>query len=119
VNVSSIAGINGSPGASAYCASKGAVRMMTKALTLEAVSSGSLIRVNSIHPGLTDTPLIDRVTEQLGGGEEILAQLRATLPCGRLANADQIVDGLMFLVSELSSFCNGSELVVDNGYTEQ
>jgi len=119
VNVSSIAGINGSPGASAYCASKGAVRMMTKAVALEAIAAGSLIRVNSIHPGLTDTPLIDRVTEQLGGGEEILAQLRTTLPGGRMANTDQIVDGLMFLVSERSAFCNGSELVIDNGYTAQ
>lgn len=119
VNVSSIAGINGSPGASAYCASKGAVRMMTKAVALEAITAGSLIRVNSIHPGLTDTPLIDRVTEQLGGGGEILAQLRTTLPGGRMANTDQVVDGLMFLVSERSAFCNGSELVIDNGYTAQ
>jgi NAD(P)-dependent dehydrogenase (short-subunit alcohol dehydrogenase family) len=93
--------------------------MMTKAVALEAITAGSLIRVNSIHPGLTDTPLIDRVTEQLGGGGEILAQLRTTLPGGRMANTDQVVDGLMFLVSERSAFCNGSELVIDNGYTAQ
>jgi NAD(P)-dependent dehydrogenase (short-subunit alcohol dehydrogenase family) len=117
VNVSSIAGINGSPGASAYCASKGAVRLMTKAVALEAIAAGSRIRVNSIHPGLTETPMIDRVTEQLGGGEEILAQLRTTLPAGRLASTDHIVDGLMFLISDRSAFCNGSELVIDNGYT--
>jgi 3(or 17)beta-hydroxysteroid dehydrogenase len=119
VNLSSIAGINGSPGASAYCASKGAVRLMTNAVALEAIAAGGRIRVNSIHPGLTDTPLIDRVTEQLGGGPEILEQLKTTLPAGRLATVDHFVDGLMFLISEQATFCNGSELVIDNGYTAQ
>jgi NAD(P)-dependent dehydrogenase (short-subunit alcohol dehydrogenase family) len=75
------------------------------------------VRVNSIHPTLTDTPLIDRVTEQVGGGAEVLEQLRATLPGGRLASSDQIVDGILFLVSPQAAFCNGSELVIDNGYT--
>jgi NAD(P)-dependent dehydrogenase (short-subunit alcohol dehydrogenase family) len=117
VNISSIAGINGSPGAGAYCASKGAVRLLTKSAALEAIAAGTAVRVNSIHPTLTDTPLIDRVTEQVGGGAEVLEQLRATLPGGRLASSDQIVDGILFLVSPQAAFCNGSELVIDNGYT--
>jgi NAD(P)-dependent dehydrogenase (short-subunit alcohol dehydrogenase family) len=119
VNVSSTAGIAGSPGASAYCASKGAVRLMTKAVALEAIAAGSRIRVNSLHPALTETPMVDSIVQQLGGGSELRRQLQNSLPGGRLAAIDDIVDAILFLVSDRSTFMNGSELVVDNGFTAQ
>ena len=119
VNISSTAGIAGSPGASAYCASKGAVRLMTKSVALEAIAAGTRIRVNSLHPGLTDTPMLESIVQQLGGGEQIRAQLAAMVPAGRLGAIDEIVDAIMFLVSDRSGFMNGSEMVIDNGFTAQ
>jgi NAD(P)-dependent dehydrogenase (short-subunit alcohol dehydrogenase family) len=119
VNLSSTAGIAGSPGAGAYCASKGAVRLLTKAVALEAIAAGSRVRVNSLHPALTATPMVDDIVKQLGGGADIRQQLQSVLPGGRLASPDDIVDAIEFLVSDRSQFMNGSELVVDNGFTAQ
>jgi NAD(P)-dependent dehydrogenase (short-subunit alcohol dehydrogenase family) len=119
VNLSSTAGIAGAPGASAYCASKGAVRLMTKAVALEAIAAGSRIRVNSLHPALTETPMVDNIVRQLGGGADLRRQMQTSLPGGRLATTDDIVDAIMFLISDQSKFMNGSELVVDNGFTAQ
>ena len=119
VNLSSTAGIAGSPGAGAYCASKGAVRLMTKAAALEAIAAGSRVRVNSLHPALTATPMVDDIVTQLGGGEDVRQQLQSVLPSGRLAAPDDIVDAIEFLISDRSAFMNGSEMVVDNGFTAQ
>jgi NAD(P)-dependent dehydrogenase (short-subunit alcohol dehydrogenase family) len=119
VNLSSTAGIAGSPGAGAYCASKGAVRLLTKAVALEAIAAGSRIRVNSLHPALTATPMVDSIVQQLGGGAAVRRQIESVLPGGRLASTDNIVDAIAFLISDQSSFVNGSELVVDNGFTAQ
>ena len=119
INLSSTAGIAGSPGASAYCASKGAVRLMSKSVALEAIAAGSRIRVNSLHPGLTDTPMVEGIVNQLGGGDLVRTQLTGLLPAGRLAAPDDIVDAIMFLASDRSQFMNGAELVVDNGFTAQ
>ena len=119
VNLSSTAGIAGSPGAGAYCASKGAVRLLTKAVALEAIAARSRIRVNSLHPALTATPMVDNIVQQLGGGVEVRQQIESVLPGGRLATTDNIVDAIAFLISDQSTFMNGSELVVDNGFTAQ
>jgi NAD(P)-dependent dehydrogenase (short-subunit alcohol dehydrogenase family) len=119
VNLSSAAGLVGSPGACAYCASKGAVRLMSKSAALEAIAAGTRIRVNTVHPGLTDTPMVDSIVTQMGGGTEARQQLYAAMPNSRLASADDVVDSIMFLVSDMSRFINGAELVVDNGLTAQ
>lgn len=119
VNLSSAAGLVGSPSACAYCASKGAVRLMTKSVALEAIAAGTRIRVNSVHPGLTDTPMVDSIVTQLGGGAEVRKQLGLAMPESRLAQADDVVDAIMFLVSDMSQFINGAELAVDNGLTAQ
>jgi 3(or 17)beta-hydroxysteroid dehydrogenase len=119
VNLSSTAGIAGARGASAYCASKGAVRLMTKAVALEAIAAGSRIRVNSLHPALTATPMVDSIVLQLGGDADLRQKLESTLPGGRLASTDDIVDAIMFLISDRSKFMNGAEMVVDNGFTAQ
>jgi 3(or 17)beta-hydroxysteroid dehydrogenase len=119
VNLSSAAGLVGSPGACAYCASKGAVRLMSKSVALEAIAAGTRIRVNSLHPGLTDTPMVDNIVTQLGGGIDVRKQLGLAMPKSRLATPDDVVDAIMFLVSDMSQFINGAELTVDNGLTAQ
>lgn len=119
VNLSSAAGLVGSPGVCAYCASKGAVRLMSKSAALEAIAAGTRIRVNAIYPGLTDTPMADSIVTQMGGGGDARRQLYSAMPNSRLASADDVVDSIMFLVSDMSQFINGAELVVDNGLTAQ
>ena len=117
VNISSTAGINGFRTAAAYCASKGAVRLLTKAAALEAIGKGNQIRVNSLHPAMTATPMVDTIVDQLGGGDETREALRKAHPSARLATTDEIADAILFLLSDGSRFMNGSELVVDNGLT--
>ncbi|MEI6642898.1 MAG: SDR family oxidoreductase [Novosphingobium sp.] len=119
VNISSTAGICGSPGAAAYTASKGAVRLLTKTTALEAIAMPSRIRVNSVHPALTNTPMADAIVDQLGGSDEIRAALSSLMPSGRLAEPDEIASGILFLLSDEASYMNGSELVIDNGFTAQ
>ncbi len=119
VNISSTAGICGSPGAAAYTASKGAVRLLTKTTALEAIALPSRIRVNSVHPALTNTPMADAIVDQLGGAAEVRQALSDMMPSGRLAEPDEIASAILFLLSDDSSYMNGSELVVDNGFTAQ
>ncbi len=119
VNISSTAGLCGSPGAAAYTASKGAVRLLTKTTALEAIALPSRIRVNSVHPALTNTPMADSIVDQLGGAAEVRQALSDLMPSGRLAEPDEIASAILFLLSDDASYMNGSELVVDNGFTAQ
>ena len=119
VNISSTAGLCGSPGAAAYTASKGAVRLLTKTTALEAIALPSRIRVNSVHPALTNTPMADAIVEQLGGSGEIRQALSDLMPSRRLAEPDEIASAILFLLSDEASYMNGSELVIDNGFTAQ
>jgi 3(or 17)beta-hydroxysteroid dehydrogenase len=119
VNLSSAAGLVGSAGVCAYCASKGAVRLMSKSAALEAIAAGTRIRVNSVCPGLTDTPMAEGIVTQMGGGIEARAQLHSAMPESRLASVDDVVDAIMFLLSDMSQFINGADLPVDNGLTAQ
>jgi 3alpha(or 20beta)-hydroxysteroid dehydrogenase len=89
--------------AQAYVASKWAVRGMTKAAALELAPFG--VRVNSIHPGPTDTPMID-------GGHDAIAQ---GLPLRRLAIPEEIAAVVLFLVSDASAYVNGAEIAIDGG----
>lgn len=117
VNLSSTAGLRGSPGAAAYTASKGAVRLLTKTAALEAIAMPSRIRVNSVHPALTQTPMADAIVDQLGGSDEIRGALNSLLPAGRLAEPDEIAAGILFLLFDDASYMSGAELVIDNGFT--
>lgn len=119
VNLSSTAGIAGAAGAGAYCASKGAVRLLSKSAALEAIAAGGKVRVNSLHPAMTETPMVADIVRQLGGDAGIEDQMRALQPSGNFIPADAVVDGILFLLSDRSSFMNGTELVVDNGFTAQ
>lgn len=110
VNVSSIYGVGGGFGTSpGYHAAKGAVRLLTKNAAMRWVGDG--VRVNSVHPGFVDTPILEQVK-----GTEIEAGMVSVMPMGRLARPSEIAAAIAFLASDDASFMTGSELHVDGGY---
>jgi NAD(P)-dependent dehydrogenase (short-subunit alcohol dehydrogenase family) len=117
INMSSIMGKVGAAGGAAYCASKGGVLMLTKAAALEWASVN--IRVNSIHPGFIETPLVSTILHEAENGNEMRALLISRHAMGRLGVPREIADAVVFLASEESSFMTGGELVIDGGYTAQ
>ena len=115
INTSSIYGIVGNVGTAAYNASKGGVRTLTKAAALECAQAGTGIRVNSVHPGHIETPMIAaRVAT-----ESLRASLVAKYPVGHLGEPLDIANAVLFLASDESKFMTGAELVVDGGFTAQ
>lgn len=119
INLSSVAGLVGVPGFSGYCASKGAVRLFTKAVAAEF---GSVkIRVNSIHPGVTRTEMGDKaiqdVANQVFGGDfqQGLAFIKNSTPLGRIGETADVVAAVQFLASDAACYITGTELVVDGG----
>jgi NAD(P)-dependent dehydrogenase (short-subunit alcohol dehydrogenase family) len=117
INLSSILGKVGLPGAAAYCASKGAVLMLTKAAALEWAPLG--IRVNSVHPGFIDTPMVSGALHRAENGNERREMIISRHALGRLGEPREIADAVVFLASDESSFMTGAEMVVDGGYTAQ
>lgn len=113
VNISSIYGIIGAPSAAAYEASKGAVRLLTKAAAVDLAKFN--IRVNSIHPGVIATEM----TKDLLVSPEITKALLGTTILGRPARPEEVSTAVLFLASDEASFMTGSEMVVDGGYTTQ
>ena len=105
VNVSSTAGLSGAPGAFAYGASKWAVRGMTKSAAVDLASKG--VRVNSIHPGLIETPMADLLGD--------LERIKVRIPLKRGAEAMEVARLALFLASEDSSFSTGAEFIIDGG----
>lgn len=113
VNVSSIFGaVGGFGGSIAYHASKGAVRVMTKNAALRYAKEG--IRVNSVHPGFIDTPMIEQVK-----GTPIEQAILANTPMGRLGTPAEIGAVIAFLASDAASYMTGSEVYADGGWTAQ
>ncbi len=119
VNISSIEGIIADPNLFAYNSSKGGVRLLTKSAALHCAKAGQNIRINSVHPGYTWTPMVEQAIDELGGTQEIVDQVKALHPIGRYGQPIDIANGVLFLASEESSFMTGSELVIDGGYTAQ
>jgi len=117
VNVSSVAGLIGDGNLAAYCASKGAVRLLTKSVALHCARRGYGIRCNSIHPSFTDTPMVQAMVESARSPERMRASLAQISPLGRLARPDEVVAGMLFLASDEASYVNGAELVIDGGLT--
>lgn len=113
VNNSSIAGEVGFSELSPYVASKHGVNGLNKAAALEY--SGEGIRVNAICPGVIDTPMIERSSEE----SDTVDQAITATPIGRLGEPEEIGDAAVWLCSEDSSFVTGETLVVDGGYTSQ
>ena len=114
INISSTAGLVGGPRSSAYTASKGAVRLFTKATAIQYANEG--IRANSIHPGPIETAMIQQVWQ---GDEQNRGEAIARTPLGRIGTPEDIAYGVLFLASDESSVMPGSELVIDGGSTAQ
>lgn len=113
INISSVAGMRGGAGSLAYSASKWAVRGMTKVAMSEFAPSG--VRVNSIHPGLIETPML----HQLPAIEQGLTdQLVRRIPYGRIAEAVEVARLALFLASDDSEYMNGVEFIIDGGMTQ-
>ena len=113
INISSMAAIIGLPGSNAYAASKGAVRVFTKATAIQHAKDN--IRCNSIHPGPIDTPGFPAPM----GDPEMLATRLSKIPLGKYGSPDDIAYCVVYLGSDESSFMTGAELVIDGGYTVQ
>jgi 2-keto-3-deoxy-L-fuconate dehydrogenase len=112
VNMASVAGMVGLPNRAAYCASKGAVISLTRALAIDHVRDG--IRVNAVCPGTVDSPWVRRLVEDVG---ESLDALRARQPMGRLGTTEEIAQAVLYLASDAAAFVTGSALVIDGGLT--
>lgn len=116
VNLSSIDGIIGEADLAAYCASKGGVRTLTKAVAAHCAEAGYGIRCNSIHPGYIWTPQTENYLKDLGRLEEERAKALARHPIGFLGEPSDIAYMVLYLASDESRFVTGSEMVVDGGY---
>ncbi len=104
INISSVAGLRGAPGGSAYVASKFGVRGLTKAVAAELAPFG--VRCNSVHPGIIDTPMAAGLNTQ---GYDY--------PLGRMARSEEVTNIVLYLASDEASYSTGSEFVVDGGLT--
>ena len=114
INISSTAGLVGSPGEiAAYTATKGAVRLFTKATAIQHAKEN--IRCNSVHPGPIATDMIKDMLENRAAWEQRLRRL----PMGRAGTADDVGYGVLYLASDESSYVTGSELVIDGGTTAE
>ncbi|MBM4195936.1 MAG: glucose 1-dehydrogenase [Gammaproteobacteria bacterium] len=123
VNLSSVGGIIGAEGLSAYCASKGGVRVFSKSVAVECGRAGWGIRVNSVHPGNTDTPMLhqefaERVEKGLSADLEAARRYYMDMQALReIGKPEDVASAVLFLASDAASFITGAELVVDGGLT--
>lgn len=130
VNISSIMGLKGQARMAGYCGAKGAVRMMTKAIALECADLRNNVRVNSLHPGIVDTPAWRKHSADeaglLGGGAAAGAAppkldahevAKTMVPIGVAASAEEIAETVCFLASDAARHITGAEIVIDGGMT--
>ena len=118
VNMSSVAGLVGTPGAIAYGASKGAVRQMTKSVAIDCAKKGLGIRCNSVHPGVIVTNMGNQVMGMGNGNVEANWEARLNLvPMGEPGQAVDVANCILFLASDEARHITGAELVVDGGMT--
>jgi NAD(P)-dependent dehydrogenase (short-subunit alcohol dehydrogenase family) len=125
INMSSVAGLTGAANMTGYCATKGAVRLFTKAAAMECAPDG--VRVNSVHPGIIETPIWDTISETTAGkvgGNAVASRLldldavtSVATPLGHKGWPEDIAEGVLFLASDASKYMTGSELVIDGGMT--
>ena len=126
INMSSLAGLKGSAGLAGYCATKGGVRLFTKAVAMECAAARDKVRVNSVHPGIIETPIWGAIAQGMPG--EILSGARAgantpdldaisamVVPVGVKGLPEDIAEGVLYLASDASRYVTGTELVIDGG----
>ena len=119
INMSSVAGLKGAPTLAGYCATKGGVRLFTKAVAMECANARDGIRVNSVHPGIIETPIWNSV---LGLGDpgtnappDLDAMSAMAVPLGVKGVPDDIANGVLWLASDESRYVTGMEMVIDGG----
>ncbi len=117
VNISSIAGLVGIENLAAYNASKGAVRLFSKSAALHVASEGYNIRINSVHPSYTWTPMVQLLGDNTGDRDAFFDALGEAHPLGRPGVPMDIAWGVLYLASDESTWVTGSELVIDGGIT--
>ncbi|WP_416907687.1 MAG: SDR family NAD(P)-dependent oxidoreductase [Polymorphobacter sp.] len=122
INISSVAGLAGAATMSGYCATKGAVRLFTKAVAMECAAARDGVRVNSVHPGIIVTPIWDSIAasdvDLIDGSNALTAeQIGLASPVGYPGTPEDVAAGIAFLASEDSRYMTGSELVIDGGWT--
>lgn len=116
VNVGSMLALRPGGGFAAYCASKAAVTTMTKCIALDCAKQGWPIRANTVHPGAIRTPMFQRYLDMVPGtDEEVEAMFAKSHPVGRVGEAIEVADAILFLSSDEASFTTGSDLPVDGG----
>lgn len=113
INISSIMGLVGSGGSTAYNAAKDAIRIFTKSAAIQYANEN--IRVNSVHPGFMAPPMLAEGFRS----EERRALVIGRIPMGRIGAPEDIASGILYLASVESSYVTGSELVIDGGFTAQ
>lgn len=126
INMSSVAGLKGSAGLAGYCATKGGVRLFTKAVSMECAAAKDKVRVNSVHPGIIETPIWGAIAEGMPGEVLSAARSRANapdldalsamvVPTGVKGVPEDIAEGVLYLASDASRYVTGTELVIDGG----
>ncbi|HVK73713.1 MAG TPA: glucose 1-dehydrogenase [Kofleriaceae bacterium] len=117
INISSVAGLVADPNLAGYCATKGAVRLLSKSIALSGAKLG--VRCNSVHPSFIDTPMVDALAQAMGGAQAAQAKdkLARAAPVGRLGEVDEVAHLVVYLASDESRFTTGAELVIDGGLT--
>lgn len=117
VLMSSVAGLRGSAGLACYSATKGAVRLFAKSIALECAQARDGIRVNSVHPGIIDTPIWGKLPPGANAPIDPRRVAEATVPLGVPGQAEDIANGVLYLASDAARHVTGSELVIDGGLT--
>ena len=117
VNMASVASLQGHPAVTAYCAAKGAVEALTRAVAVHCTQTGLPIRCNSIHPAGMDTPMVRSMGPKLAQAGMLPAADAPPPPPTRLGAAEDIAQAVLYLASDESRFVNGQKLVVDNTLT--
>jgi 3(or 17)beta-hydroxysteroid dehydrogenase len=117
VNLSSVAGLVADADAPAYCASKGAVRLLTKCVAMHAARCNYNIRCNSVHPSFIATPMVENLIASAPDPEKMRKKLELAAPLRRMGEPDDVAYLVVYLASDESKFVTGAELVVDGGLT--